>query len=92
MANADITLNNIGQMRDGVSWTPHDTNPIVDSNGEAQPWRGFIPDTDGTVTCQTQLGGAVDKLIPVKAGGIYPCDVRLIKATGTDSTALFVYL
>ena len=81
-----------GGMRDGVTWTPHDTNPVVDGNTRAQPWRGFIPDADGIVYIQTQNGSGNLKLY-VRHGAFYPCHVRLIRDTGlVGVTECFVYV
>lgn len=93
MATNDAIVSNfIGPIRDGVTWTPHDTNPVVDGSGNAQPWRGFIPDADGTVYIQTSVGSGNLKLY-VRGGIPVICDVRLIRATGlVGVTECFVYV
>lgn len=65
---------------DGISITPHDSNDL------SVIIRGFIPDTDGTVSVITAFGTTLS--VPVKAGGVYPISCSRIRATGTDSTTV----
>lgn len=92
MGNEVLADGYIGPIRDGVSWTPHDTNPIVDGSGNAQPWRGLIADTDGILVVTTQGGGG-NQTITVNRGMPLPIHVRKILSTGTSGvTTVFVYI
>lgn len=91
-ANNEVLNHYTGGIMDGVTWTPHDTNPVVDGSGDAQNWRGFIPDADGTVYVQTENGSGNLKLY-VRQGMPVLCHVRLIRSTGlVGVTECFVFV
>lgn len=77
-----------------VAYTAHDANDIP-----AGGMKGFSVNADGNVALvpfgDTDVGGApVDGTVfvmAVKAGVIYPCNVKRINATSTTATGIAVW-